>query len=68
VNAAESTVDANSVTPSKISTTAPNAPMCIILEPTRELAEQTHNQINKFKKYLDTPKIRFVSTSRECTF
>lgn len=27
------------------------------LQPSRELAEQTYNQINKFKKYLESPNI-----------
>ncbi|KAL3288654.1 hypothetical protein HHI36_003087 [Cryptolaemus montrouzieri] len=35
-----------------------NAPQAIIIEPSRELAEQTCDQIKKFKKYLDNPKIR----------
>ncbi|CAG9559092.1 unnamed protein product [Danaus chrysippus] len=35
-----------------------NAPQAIIIEPSRELAEQTCNQITLFKKYLDNPKIR----------
>lgn len=35
-----------------------NAPKCIIIEPSRELAEQTHNQLEKFRKYLDAPKVR----------
>ncbi|KAH9641467.1 hypothetical protein HF086_006083 [Spodoptera exigua] len=39
-------------------TPANNAPRCIIIEPSRELAEQTCNQITKFKKYLENPKIR----------
>lgn len=34
-----------------------NAPQAIIIEPSRELAEQTYEQIKKFKKYLETPKI-----------
>lgn len=37
---------------------ANNAPRSIIIEPSRELAEQTCNQIAKFKKYLENPKIR----------
>ncbi|KAI1708674.1 DEAD/DEAH box helicase domain-containing protein [Ditylenchus destructor] len=37
---------------------AQNAPMCVILEPTKELAQQTDDQIQRFKKFLDTPKIR----------
>ncbi|KAJ2942815.1 hypothetical protein O0L34_g15002 [Tuta absoluta] len=35
-----------------------NAPQAIIIEPSRELAEQTFNQITKFKTYLDNPKVR----------
>ncbi|XP_073989930.1 ATP-dependent RNA helicase Ddx1 isoform X1 [Rhodnius prolixus] len=37
-----------------------NAPQAIIIEPSRELAEQTFQQILKFKKYLDEPKIKEV--------
>lgn len=36
----------------------PNAPQAIIIEPSRELAEQTYNQIVKFKKYLKDPEVR----------
>ncbi|KAJ8978814.1 hypothetical protein NQ317_018904 [Molorchus minor] len=39
-------------------TIAKNAPQAVIIEPSRELAEQTSNQIKKFKKYLDDPPIR----------
>ncbi|CAK9830344.1 ATP-dependent RNA helicase Ddx1 [Anthophora retusa] len=35
-----------------------NAPQAIIIEPSRELAEQTYNQIQKFKKYLKDPTIK----------
>lgn len=35
-----------------------NAPLCIILEPTKELAQQTYDQIEKFKKYLPAPEIK----------
>nr|QOS47381.1 DEAD-box DDX1 [Locusta migratoria] len=35
-----------------------NAPQAIVIEPSRELAEQTYNQIIKFKKYLENPKVR----------
>ncbi|XP_044745938.1 ATP-dependent RNA helicase Ddx1 [Coccinella septempunctata] len=35
-----------------------NAPQAIIIEPSRELAEQTCEQLKKFKKYLDNPKIK----------
>ncbi|KAL3117863.1 hypothetical protein niasHT_006295 [Heterodera trifolii] len=38
----------------------PNAPMCLIVEPTKELAQQTYDQIERFRKYLDKPKIRSV--------
>lgn len=38
--------------------TKPNAPQAIILEPSRELAEQTLKQITKFKKYLKDPIIK----------
>ncbi|XP_030375469.1 ATP-dependent RNA helicase Ddx1 [Scaptodrosophila lebanonensis] len=37
---------------------APNAPQAIIIEPSRELAEQTYNQIEKFKLYLTNPVVR----------
>lgn len=37
-----------------------NAPMCVIVEPTKELAQQTFQEINNFKKFLDNPKIKFV--------
>lgn len=40
-----------------------NAPMCIIVEPTKELAQQTHEQIESFSQFLDHPKIRFVLTT-----
>lgn len=36
----------------------PNAPQAIIIEPSRELAEQTLNQIIKFKKYLKDPTLK----------
>ncbi|KAE9552783.1 hypothetical protein FO519_004000 [Halicephalobus sp. NKZ332] len=35
-----------------------NAPLCVIFEPTKELAEQTHQQISLFGKKLDAPKVR----------
>lgn len=34
-----------------------NSCLCCFLKPSRELAEQTYEQIKKFKKYLDNPKI-----------
>lgn len=39
-------------------TPKPNAPYAIIIEPSRELAEQTLEQILKFKKYLKEPLIK----------
>jgi ATP-dependent RNA helicase DDX1 len=38
--------------------TIANAPQAIIIEPSRELAEQTFQQLEKFKKYLKDPPIR----------
>ncbi|XP_076269048.1 ATP-dependent RNA helicase Ddx1 [Rhynchophorus ferrugineus] len=35
-----------------------NAPQAIIIEPSRELAEQTSNQIRLFKKYIQNPTLR----------
>lgn len=35
-----------------------NAPQAIIIEPSRELAEQTFNQIQKFKKHISNPFVR----------
>nr|CAD7448799.1 unnamed protein product [Timema bartmani] len=35
-----------------------NAPQAIIIEPSRELAEQTYNQIIKFKKYIENPSVK----------
>ncbi|XP_044735811.1 ATP-dependent RNA helicase Ddx1 isoform X2 [Chrysoperla carnea] len=35
-----------------------NAPKAIIIEPSRELAEQTSNQLAKFSKYLESPKVK----------
>jgi ATP-dependent RNA helicase DDX1 len=43
---------------SKATNRPDNAPMCVIIEPTKELAHQTFEQIENFKKFLDTPKIR----------
>jgi ATP-dependent RNA helicase DDX1 len=38
--------------------TKSNAPQAIIIEPSRELAEQTFQQLEKFKKYMKDPSIR----------
>jgi len=35
-----------------------NAPVCVILEPTKELAQQTHDELGRFKKYLKNPEIK----------
>ncbi|XP_016391527.1 ATP-dependent RNA helicase DDX1-like [Sinocyclocheilus rhinocerous] len=35
-----------------------NAPRSLIIEPSKELAEQTLNNVNQFKKYVDNPKLR----------
>lgn len=35
-------------------------PMAIIIEPARELAQQTHDNITLFKKHLPSPGIRWV--------
>jgi ATP-dependent RNA helicase DDX1 len=37
---------------------ARNAPLAIIIEPSKELAEQTYKQVQMFKKYLENPTIR----------
>uniref|UniRef100_A0A8C3HJR4 ATP-dependent RNA helicase n=1 Tax=Chrysemys picta bellii TaxID=8478 RepID=A0A8C3HJR4_CHRPI len=36
----------------------PNAPKALIVEPSRELAEQTLNNVKQFKKNVDNPKLR----------
>lgn len=43
---------------SKATNRPDNAPMCVIIEPTKELAHQTFEQIELFKKFLDSPKIK----------
>jgi len=35
-------------------------PMCVILEPTRDLAEQTYKNMVKFNKYLENPTVRIT--------
>merc|ERR1719162_66229 len=35
-------------------------PMCMILEPTRDLAEQTYKCMTKFNKYLENPTVRIT--------
>ena len=34
------------------------SPMALIIEPARELAQQTHDNINMFKKYLPSPGVK----------
>lgn len=36
------------------------APVCIVLEPTKELIEQTHENLIKFSKNVSDPKIKLV--------
>lgn len=35
-------------------------PSAIIMEPSRELAQQTHDQVSKFRKYLPSPQVKEV--------
>ncbi|XP_029937344.1 ATP-dependent RNA helicase DDX1-like [Myripristis murdjan] len=35
-----------------------NAPKALIIEPSKELAEQTLNNVSQFKKYVENPKVR----------
>ncbi|KAJ8270631.1 hypothetical protein GJAV_G00117380 [Gymnothorax javanicus] len=35
-----------------------NAPKALIVEPSKELAEQTLNNVNQFKKYVENPQLR----------
>uniref|UniRef100_A0AAX7T9L2 ATP-dependent RNA helicase n=1 Tax=Astatotilapia calliptera TaxID=8154 RepID=A0AAX7T9L2_ASTCA len=38
--------------------TSSNSPKALIIEPSKELAEQTLNNVTQFKKYVDNPKLR----------
>lgn len=40
---------------------ASNGPKALIIEPSKELAEQTLNNVKQFKKYVDNPKLRCES-------
>lgn len=51
---------ASPATAASQSTLHPNTLQAIIIEPSRELAEQTYTQIEKFKVYLTKTKIRTV--------
>lgn len=42
--------------------TSTNEPKALIIEPSKELAEQTLNNVKQFKKYVDNPKLRCEST------
>lgn len=35
-----------------------NGPKALIIEPSKELAEQTLNNVKQFKKYVENPKLR----------
>lgn len=39
-----------------------NGPKALILEPSKELAEQTLNNVKQFKKYVENPKLRHGCT------
>lgn len=39
-----------------------NGPKALIIEPSKELAEQTLNNVKQFKKYVDNPKLRYEAT------
>ncbi|XP_062533486.1 ATP-dependent RNA helicase Ddx1 isoform X2 [Armigeres subalbatus] len=45
---------------SHVSNPQPNAPQAIVIEPSRELAEQTFNQVQTFKRYLKEPEVRVL--------
>jgi len=58
VEAEPSFVKANDVTGQDCKMTkVNNAPQAIVIEPSRELAEQTFQNIKKFKKHLDQPTV-----------
>lgn len=38
--------------------TSSNGPKALIIEPSKELAEQTLNNVKQFKKYVENPKLR----------
>lgn len=54
----EIVMNTNGETGTTVSKPANNAPQAIIIEPSRELAEQTCKEIVKFKKYLSNPSLR----------
>ncbi|MCJ8750037.1 hypothetical protein PDJAM_G00194460 [Pangasius djambal] len=51
------TTQTGSATVSQVKSSS-TAPKALIVEPSKELAEQTLNNVNQFKKYVDNPKLR----------
>ncbi|EFN80062.1 ATP-dependent RNA helicase Ddx1 [Harpegnathos saltator] len=51
-------VNSNQTQTSQSGKPTSNAPQAIIIEPSRELAEQTYSQIQKFKTHLKDPMVR----------
>ncbi|KAI5627764.1 ATP-dependent RNA helicase DDX1 [Silurus asotus] len=51
------TTQTGSATVSQVKTSS-SAPKALIVEPSKELAEQTLNNVNQFKKYVENPKLR----------
>lgn len=45
--------------------TSSNAPKALIIEPSKELAEQTLNNVKQFKKYVDNPKLRYEAAPED---
>src|SRR4051812_46693414 len=39
---------------------AKSAPLALVIEPSKELAEQTYRQLQLFTKYLEAPRVRVV--------
>lgn len=39
--------------------TSSTGPKALIIEPSKELAEQTLNNVKQFKKYVENPKLRY---------
>lgn len=45
--------------------TSSNAPKALIIEPSKELAEQTLNNVKQFKKYVDNPRLRYEAAPED---
>lgn len=45
--------------------TSSSGPKALIIEPSKELAEQTLNNVKQFKKYVENPKLRYDFTDVE---